>query len=380
MQVEDLATAIRAKATELGFAKIGISRAERLDKRNGLDEWLTAGNHGAMLWMGRNADKRLDPRKLLAEARSVISLAANYFAPVSHSEDGRHGKISRYAWGRDYHAVLKARLKALVEWIEQNDPEACGLYYCDTGPVMDKAWAHKSGLGWIGKHSNLITRELGSWVFLAEIVVNLDLKPAEESRNYCGTCHRCLDACPTRAIVAPYVVDARLCISYLTIELRGPIPRELRPLIGSRIFGCDDCQDVCPWNRFATPSDENQFYPADGNQIPVLTELMQLTREQFEERFRHSAVRRAKYAGFLRNVAVALGNSRDAGATKVLTQALKHEEPMVRAHAAWALGQIGGAAGCRALQESLSRETDATVLEEIRIAAKICETLEVAQA
>lgn len=371
---------IRTRATELGFAKIGISRTERLDERNGLDEWLTAGNHGEMLWMGRNADKRLDPRLLLAESRSVISLAANYYAPVSHSEDGRHGKISRYAWGRDYHAVLKSKLKSLVDWIEQNDPKARGLYYCDTGPVMDKAWAHKSGLGWIGKHSNLITRELGSWVFLAEIVVNLDLEPAEESRNYCGSCHRCLDACPTRAIVAPYVVDARLCISYLTIELRGPIPRELRSLIGSRIFGCDDCQDVCPWNRFATPSDESQFYPADGNQVPVLTELMQLTREQFEERFRHSAVRRAKYAGFLRNVAVALGNSRDAGATKVLTQALEHEEPLVRAHVAWALGKIGGAEACRALQESLSRETDAAVLEEIRIAAKICETLEVAQA
>ncbi|MGH9429010.1 MAG: epoxyqueuosine reductase, partial [Terriglobia bacterium] len=183
-----------------------------------------------------------------------------------------------------------------------------------------------------------------------------------------------------RAIVAPYVVDARLCISYLTIELRGPIPRELRPMIGSRIFGCDDCQDVCPWNRFATPSDEDQFYPADGNQVPVLTELMRLTQDQFEERFRHSAVRRAKYAGFLRNVAVALGNSRDAGATKVLAQALEHEEPLVRAHVAWALGEIGGEDCYRALQESLKRETDPAVLEEIRAASKICETFETAPA
>ncbi len=181
---------------------------------------------------------------------------------------------------------------------------------------MDKAWAHKSGLGWIGKHSNLITRELGSWVFLAEVVSTLDLEPDAESRNYCGTCHRCLDACPTRAIVAPYVVDARLCISYLTIELRGPIPRELRPMIGSRIFGCDDCQDVCPWNRFANSVRGGQFYPAEGNQVPVLIELMQLTEDQFEERFRNSPVRRAKYAGFLRNVAVALGNSRDVGAVQ----------------------------------------------------------------
>jgi epoxyqueuosine reductase len=378
--VEDLTTAIREKAKELGFAKVGISRAERLDERNGLDDWLAAGNHGEMLWMGRNAGKRLDPRMLLSEARSVISLAANYYAPMSHSQDGRHGKISRYAWGFDYHAVLRTGLKGLVEWIEQNDPEARGLYYCDTGPVMDKAWAHKSGLGWIGKHSNLITQEVGSWVFLAEVVLNLDLEPDGESKNYCGTCRRCLDACPTRAITAPYVVDARLCISYLTIELRGPIPRELRPLVGSRIFGCDDCQDVCPWNRFATPCEQDQFYPAEGNHVPVLTELMQLTRDQFEERFRQSAVRRAKYSGFLRNVAVALGNSRDTHAIPVLAQAMEHEEWLVRLHAAWALGEIGGAEGCRALQKSLKRETDPAVLEEIRIAAKICETLETGQA
>lgn len=375
-----LLSSLREKAKEFGFAKIGVSRAERLDERNGLDEWLAAGHHGAMHWMGRNADKRLDPRTLLSEARSVISLAANYYTPQSHSGDHRHGKISRYAWGRDYHAVLKERLKLLVAWIEQTYPEGSGLYYCDTGPVMDKAWAHKSGLGWIGKHSNLITRELGSWVFLAEIVLNLDLEPEQESRNYCGTCRRCLDACPTHAIVAPYVVDARLCISYLTIELRGPIPRELRPMIGSRIFGCDDCQDVCPWNRFATSCDDDQFYPADGNQLPVLTELMLLTKDQFEQRFRLSPVRRAKYAGFLRNVAVALGNSRDGGAVQILAEALKHVESLVRSHAAWALGQIGGEESYRALEEALKRESDPDVLEEIRVASKICETFQASPA
>lgn len=368
--MESLQVAIREKAKELGFVKIGISRAERLDERNGLNEWLAAGRHGEMLWMGRNADMRLDPRTLLSEARSVISLAANYYAPESHSEDRRHGKISRYAWGRDYHAVLKERLKSLVEWIGQNHPEARGLYYCDTGPVMDKAWAHKSGLGWIGKHSNLITREVGSWVFLAEVVLNLDLEPDVESRNYCGTCHRCLDACPTRAIVAPYVVDARLCISYLTIELRGPIPRELRPLIGSRIFGCDDCQDVCPWNRFATPCDEDRFYPADGNQVPVLTEFMRLTEGQFEEHFRYSPVRRAKYAGFLRNVAVALGNSRDIGACEVLAESISHKESLVRQHVAWALGEIGGDLARQALRCALPGESQPVVAEEIRVALR----------
>ena len=365
-----LVSSLREKAKELGFAKIGISRAERLDERNGLEEWLAAGFHGEMLWMGRNAGKRLDPRTLLFEARSVISLAANYYTPQSHSKDRRHGRISRYAWGHDYHAVLKERLKSLVEWIGQNHPDARGLYYCDTGPVMDKAWAHKSGLGWIGKHSNLITREVGSWVFLAEVVLNLDLETDAESRNYCGTCHRCLDACPTRAIVAPYVVDARLCISYLTIELRGPIPRELRPLIGSRIFGCDDCQDVCPWNRFATPCDEDRFYPAGGNQVPVLTELMRLTEAQFQERFRNSPVRRAKYAGFLRNVAVALGNSHDAGACEVLAESLSHKESLVRQHAAWALGEIGGAMAQQALGCALPGENQLAVADEIRAALR----------
>jgi epoxyqueuosine reductase len=275
--------------------------------------------------------------------------------------------------------VLKGRLKRLVEWIEQNDPDVRGLSYCDTGPVMDKPWAHKSGLGWIGKHSNLITREVGSWVFLAELISTLDLEVDAESRNYCGTCHRCLEACPTRAIVAPYVVDARLCISYLTIELRGPIPRELRSMIGSRIFGCDDCQDVCPWNRFATPCEEGQFYPAEGNQVPVLIELMRLTQAQFEERFRNSAVRRATYPGFLRNVAVALGNSGDLGATRVLAEALGHSEPLVRSHAAWALGQIGGEESQSALERALERERDSDVLEEIQAASNICETFEATQ-
>ncbi|MBM3803020.1 MAG: tRNA epoxyqueuosine(34) reductase QueG [Acidimicrobiia bacterium] len=376
--MESLQAAICEKAKELGFAKIGVSRAEPLDQRNRLDEWLAAGHHGEMHWMGRHAGKRLDPRTVLSEAKSVISLAANYYAAHFHSEDPCHGKISRYAWGRDYHAVLKDRLRALVAWMSERFPEARGLCYCDTGPVMDKAWAHKGGVGWIGKHSNLITRELGSWIFLAEIVSTLDLDPRDESRNYCGTCRRCIDACPTGAIVAPYVVDARLCISYLTIELRGPIPANLRPMIGSRIFGCDDCQDVCPWNRFATPCEDAAFAPAQGNQAPVLIELMQLSKEEFTKRFQNSAVRRAKYAGFLRNVAVALGNSRDARAIGVLTLALRTAEPLVRSHAAWALGQIGGPKSITALEQALEHETDPAVLGEIRAALKLGETLEAA--
>ena len=359
---------LRAKAKALGFEKIGISRPERLDARSGLQQWVAQGRHGEMHWMGRSPERRTDPRKVFEETKSVISLVLNYYTPMPHSQKLEHGKISRYAWGRDYHWILRDRTKELVAWITELEPAARGLYYSDTGPVMDKAWAHKSGLGWIGKHSNLITRELGSWVFLGEILLNLELEYDQEARNYCGTCHRCIEACPTKAIVAPYVVDARLCISYLTIELRGAIPRKLRPLIGSRIFGCDDCQDACPWNRFAQTSLEKAFYPDEGNQAPVLIDLMRMTASEFKERFRSSAIKRAKYAGFLRNVAVALGNSRDTGAVPVLWEALRHSESLVRAHAAWALGEIGGNMAFDALSQANDDEKDTSVREEIQLA------------
>ena len=361
---------IKAKALELGFSKVGISPAERLDERNGLKPWLAAGRAGEMEWMSRHPDKRVDPAKVLLKVQSVIALALNYYTPHSHSEDPLHGKISRYAWGRDYHQVMNNRLKALWEWILKCDPSAEGLYYSDTGPLMDKAWAHKSGLGWIGKHSNVITRNRGSWVFLGEILISLKLDYDVESRNYCGSCRRCIDCCPTKAIVAPYVVDARLCISYLTIELRGPIPRELRSMIGSRIFGCDDCQDVCPWNRFALLSTEKEFYPNPRNQLPVLLEMMEMTESEFNERFRHSPVRRARYGGFLRNVAVALGNSLDPSVCGVLERSLNHAEPLVRSHAAWALAEIGSPGSLPALMRAASAETETSVLNELQEAIR----------
>jgi epoxyqueuosine reductase len=359
---------IKAKALELGFSKVGISPAGRLDERNGLDAWLAAGRAGEMEWMTRHPDKRIDPAKVLPKVQSVIALALNYFTPFSHSEDANHGKISRYAWGCDYHQVMNNHLKPLWEWILGRVPLVEGLYYSDTGPLMDKAWAHQSGLGWIGKHSNVITRDRGSWVFLGEILISLKLDYDVESRNYCGSCRRCLDCCPTKAIVAPYVVDARLCISYLTIELRGPIPRELRSMIGSRIFGCDDCQDICPWNRFATPSTEMDFYPNRGTPVPVLLDLMEMTESEFKDRFRHSPVRRARYAGFLRNVAVALGNSHDLSACGVLERSLKHAEPLVRSHAAWALAEIGNPISLPTLIRAASAESDSLVLDEFQIA------------
>lgn len=365
----NLTEEIRAQARRVGFDKIGISRAEKLDDRNGLQDWLANDQHGEMRWMGRDPEKRINPARVLAEAKSVIALALNYYTPSRHSDHPEHGKISRYAWGKDYHRILRERLATLANWIVERETATHGLYYSDTGPVMDKAWAHKGGLGWIGKHSNLITRSLGSWVFLGEILLNLELEYDVEARNYCGTCHRCIDACPTKAIVAPYVVDARLCISYLTIELRGVIPKELRSLVGTRIFGCDDCQDVCPWNRFAQPSSEKAFYPDEYNRAPVLIQLMQMTESEFRQRFQDSAVRRAKYAGFLRNVAVALGNTKDIAAVPVLSDTLlQHSEPLVRAHAAWALGEIGGENSWGALGKATQREMNSSVLEEIQSA------------
>ena len=357
---------IKAKALEIGFSKVGISAAERLDERNGLQSWLAAGQAGEMEWMNRYPDKRVDPARVLPKVQSVIALATNYYTPLSHSENSHYGKISRYAWGRDYHQVMNNRLKQLWEWIRECNPSVEGLYYSDTGPLMDKAWAHKSGLGWIGKHSNVITRDRGSWVFLGEILISLKLDYDIEARNYCGNCKRCIDCCPTKAIVAPYVVDARLCISYLTIELRGPIPRELRSMIGSRIFGCDDCQDVCPWNRFATPSTEKDFYPDPGNHVPVLRDLMEMTESEFKERCRHSPVKRARYAGFLRNVAVALGNSHDPLACDVLEKSLTHNVPLVRSHAAWALAEIGNPDSLPALIRAASTEPETWVLDEFQ--------------
>lgn len=363
-----LADRIRSKALASGFDKIGFSRAGPLGSRSGLKKWLDAGRQGEMHWMSRNAAKRQDPSLILAEVRTILSLAVNYYHPLDHSENPRHGKISRYAWGLDYHRLLKARLKNLAGWIAETLPPANGLFYSDTGPVMDKVWAHKAGLGWIGKHSNLVSRDRGSWLFLGEILLDLELPETRESGNFCGSCRRCLDACPTGAIVAPYVVDSRLCISYLTIELRGPVPLELRPLIGTRIFGCDDCQDVCPWNRFAQPSREKDFFPAPGNQAPVLAELMRISRKTFSQRFRLSPVRRCGYAGFLRNVAIALGNSGLPESVPALKVALHHPEALVRRHGAWALGRIGGREARSELLQAARTESDRCVRSEIRLA------------
>jgi epoxyqueuosine reductase len=292
------------KASELGFVAMGVARAEALGPEGErLRQWLGRGYHATMGWMQRTADRREDPQAVLTGARSVISLAMNYYSPEEHT--GNPGKISRYAWGDDYHAILESRMEELLRWMVSEFPGAKGRFAVDSGPFMDKAWAVRSGIGWLGKHTNVITRDHGSWVFLGEILTTVEVEPDTPATDLCGTCTRCIDACPTAAIVEPYVVDSRRCLSYLTIEHRGTIDAELLPQFDGWIFGCDVCQDVCPWNlKFARPTGEPGFRPREGFVNPPLTEWEGMTAEEFDETFRKSPVRRTKHAGLQRNIAI----------------------------------------------------------------------------
>jgi epoxyqueuosine reductase len=295
---------IKERALSEGFEKVGIVRAGALElERERLDEWLRRGFHGEMHWMERDPIQRTDPRLLLPEARSVLVVALNYYTPHQHPLDPATGKISRYAWGEDYHRVVKDKLTRLLAWIKEQWPEALGKVCVDIQPIMDKAWAVRAGLGWIGKHSNLITREYGSWVFIGELLLSLELEyDTKTVEDHCGSCTLCIEACPTQAITEPYVVDSNRCISYATIELRAPeMPAEVAHNLDGWLYGCDICQDVCPWNRFEKPTREKSFEPRAGNIAPPLADILELTPELYSERFRHTAIKRAKLAGLQRN-------------------------------------------------------------------------------
>ena len=304
---------IKQKAHEIGFHKIGIARAETLEREGErLKKWLAEDFHGEMKWMEREPEKRADPRLIFEDAKSVVVVALNYFTPHEHEEDDSKGKVSRYAWGDDYHDVVKEKLRELLAFIQTLDASADGKICVDTVPVMDKAWAVRAGLGWIGKHSNLITKEFGSWVFIGEILLNLELEyETEIVQDHCGTCTACLDACPTDAIVAPFIVDSRACLSYSTIELRSPdFSPEIKENLHGWLYGCDICQDVCPWNRFEKPTEEARFEPREGNVSADLEEILTLSPEKYAERFRRSAMKRTKLGGLQRNAAALLENSR----------------------------------------------------------------------
>lgn len=306
------AAAIKAQAIALGCHRVGIATippqpegAERAGQQ-ALQRWLDQGHQADMAWMAN--PKRQDIRLVMPTARSLICVALNYYTPHPHSDDPRHGKISRYGWGRDYHRVLGKKLKALALWLEAQDTAITTRYYVDTGPVQDKFWAQQAGLGWVAKNGNVITRDYGSWVFLGEILTNLDLPPDAPHTAHCGTCTRCLEACPTAAITAPGVVDANRCIAYHTIENRAEtLPDAIAANLQGWVAGCDICQDVCPWNqRFAQPTDVADFHPYPGNQAPELEDLATLTETGWDQRFPASALRRIKPAQWRRNAQAAL--------------------------------------------------------------------------
>lgn len=364
---------IKEQGHELGFDLVGIAPADPPQTVSAYIEWVNQGYAGEMRYLERpdRVERRRDPSVIVPNVKSVVVVGKNYFTrelPAEILNDPSRGIIASYAWGLDYHAVMTPRLYELQAFIEEQvDSEVCGRAYVDTGPVLERAYAARAGLGFIGRNTMLIHPRWGAWLFLGEILIDVELAYDEpDTRGTCGACTRCLDACPTDAFPAPYGLDARRCISYLTIELKGPIPRELRPLMGNRIFGCDICNEVCPWNRqFAQPADEPAFQPHPDHVAPKLLDLIALDDEGFRERFRGRPIKRAKRRGFLRNVAVALGNWGDPVAVPALERALHDHEPLIRGHAAWALGQIGSPRARRALQKARTTEDNDTVQEEI---------------
>jgi len=376
----DLRAALEAEARSLGFAGMAVTRPDAVaGAGDRLRQWVAAGQHGSMGWMAERLDWRADPTALWPAARSVILLAESYAPeadPLAVLAQPERGAISVYAQGRDYHDLVKKRLKRLGRWLidhaeKQGAPrthQKCEIkVFVDTAPVMEKPLAAAAGLGWQGKHTNLVSRSLGSWFFLGAIFTTLELTPDAPHDDQCGTCRRCLDICPTAAFPAPYRLDARRCISYLTIEMKGAIPRELRPLIGNRIYGCDDCLAVCPWNKFAAAA-HPAYAPREGVEAPLLAELAGLDDAAFRARFSGSPVKRIGRARFLRNVMVAIGNSGAPALVPVALAGAADPEPLVRAHAVWALSRLMDRAAFRAVFRDAGRDDpDGPVAEEWRL-------------
>ncbi|MDH4074287.1 MAG: tRNA epoxyqueuosine(34) reductase QueG [Gammaproteobacteria bacterium] len=346
-QLNDIAADIRRHGLALGFQQIGFSDLDLSQAGERLQAWLAKGFHGEMTYMTRHGTKRSRPAALVPGTASVITARMDYLPdeqepPAGLLDHGSKAYVSRYALGRDYHKVLRRRLAKLAQMIEQQIGPLGHRAFVDSGPVMEKPLAEKSGLGWIGKHTNLINRDAGSWFFLGEIYVDIELPPDAAESSHCGTCHACIDVCPTGAIVSPYELDARRCISYLTIELDGPIPIEFREQIGNRIFGCDDCQLFCPWNKFAVPTAEGDFAPRHGLDDAELTELFAWGEPTWLAVTEGSAIRRIGYERWQRNIAVALGNAATTEAViDALTAKLGTDSEMIRDHVQWALERHG---------------------------------------
>ncbi len=366
-EIVTLEEQIRAQAAALGFTLCGFSRLTSLPRERFFTDWLAQGYAGDMGYLAREPERRLNPTLPFPQAKSVICLGYPYAPPRLPDLDWRRelrGRIAAYVAGADYHETIKDKLLTLIRVLTDRHPDLWARPYVDTGPLLEREWAVRSGLGWFGKNTMVLHKRAGSWFFLAEILLSLELDGESVPRAHCGTCTRCLTDCPTGALAEGLILKAPLCISYLTIEHRGPIPHELRPQLGNWIFGCDVCQEVCPWNeKFGRPRDD-----LAEELLPSLPSLLSLDEAGFRARFAHSAVRRAKRRGLLRNVAIALGNSGNPEAIPPLRTALGDPEPLVRGHAAWALGQFAEPQARLALQQHLAGEEDEQVRAEVLIA------------
>jgi epoxyqueuosine reductase len=372
----NLTHAIKEQAYRLGFSLAGVTTSDPLSHAHVFETWLEQGRHGEMTYLDtpRSLVCRARPDEILPECRSILVLGVRYPAPFSEVSNGNpdqlpHGRIASYAWGEDYHDILPTRLKELVRFIEaQVGHPFPNRWYTDTGPLLERELAQRGGLGWIGKNTCLINPDKGSYFLLAEILLGIELEPdLPFTADRCGKCTRCISACPTGCILPDRTLDAHRCISYLTIELKGSIPAELRPLMDGWIFGCDVCQQVCPWNRFADARVDPAFDNPLTRPDPDLLEEIALRAGDFNQKYRHSPLKRAKRRGYLRNIAVALGNLRSPKAVAPLTQALMFDrESLVRSHAAWALGQIGNPPARQALERAATNESDAQVKFEIQ--------------
>ena len=365
-------TTIKDIATGLGFDLVRVTSAEEFvaDREVALERIQDGLLDGLPWYTPARVKRGTNPQELLPGARSIICLGLNYHRPQAPTSNNQQltGQVASYAQGRDYHRVMKQRMRGLVEELSHRlETNLAARWYVDDGPMLDRAAASRSGLGWFGKNTNILSPGLGSWIFLGQIITDLELEPDPPLQKSCGSCVQCIEACPTGAIIGPYVLDNTRCISFQTIENRGAIPRELRPLMLDWIFGCDICQVVCPVNRKAAPATEPAFQRGELATLDLL-ELLSLTEEGFRERFAGTPIMRAKLVGLKRNACVALGNRREPSAVPALSQCLHQEGALVRGHAAWALGQIGGEAARRALLRARAVERDEAVAEEINAA------------
>lgn len=332
---------IKIKAKELGFDLVGISPALPTPDFDLFKDWLEKGYAAELEYLYRNTEKRQNPQNILGGAQSIISIALNYYSQDKIAYDKSHqGNISNYAWGKDYHKMMTKRLKRLAKWIESDFP-AKTKFYVDTGPILERSYAQKAGLGWIGKNTCLINRSYGSWIFLGEIITDLNLKPDSEESDHCGTCTRCIDACPTDALVGGRNLDANRCIAYLTIEKRGLIPENFRSEIGNHLAGCDICQDVCPWNARPIQTGYPEFFPRENRMNPDLDQLTKMNEDEFQNTFLASPIKRLKHQGMIRNAVIAMGNSKNKKFIEALnTLQEKSNDPIILDHVVWAIREI----------------------------------------